>query len=68
MFGSTAEIINVEVAKENNLINLFDNNNSDNKKTVVKRTIIPHKAEYIKSLDDIRAIQDFYLSNGRYRD
>ena len=29
---------------------------------------IPHPAEFIRSLDDIRAIQNFYLNNGRYRD
>lgn len=37
-------------------------------KIKVNTNRIPHKAEYIKSLDDINKLRDYYKSNKRYRD
>lgn len=37
-------------------------------KPATRRANIPHRAESLKSLDDIRAIQKFFLDNKRYRD
>lgn len=67
MQDSTARVIVLENETKNNVVNLFE----DQKPTKIpkaKRVNIPHRAEYIRSLDDIKAIQNFYLTNFRYRD
>ena len=49
------------------VVNLF---NDDCKRPVIKVNTnrIPHKAEYIRSLDDINKLRDYYKSHKRYRD
>lgn len=53
---------------EGKIVKLFGENESTQTITSTKRINIPHSAECIHSLDDIRAIQNYYLSRNRFRD
>lgn len=58
---------NVISDKPAKIIKLFDNNSADF--VADKRPPnIPHRAESIKSLDDINLISNYFLENGQYRD
>ena len=65
---SLAIALNENERMADNIVNLFKVEGTSSTETKTRRNVIPHSAECIKSLDDIRAIQNFYLSNGRYRD
>lgn len=65
---STARVIPINEEIRGEIIS-FPNRETKTTPVAKRATInIPKRAEYIRSLDDIRAIQNYYLSNGRYRD
>ena len=65
---STAQVIHLDSEPQGRIISFPNKGKKPQPGAKTNRVNIPHAAEFIHSLDDIRAIQNYYLSNGRHRD